>query len=386
MSGGLRVGRILGIPIFLHSSSLLLVGLLVWVLAGRVAVAHPGWGESGRFGLALLTSLLFLASILLHELGHAVLALRHGVPVRSITLFVFGGLAAMDREADHPRAEFEIAIAGPLASALLALAFTALGRASGEGSAGAFAGDLLGRLNLAVALFNLLPGFPLDGGRLLRALLWARHGDLARATRTAAGGGRLLGWGLVGLGVASVLGGGAAGAGIGGIWIVLVGALVITLAGSAGRRADLDVRLRGLRAEDLLEPAPAGVPAETSIAGFLRGALAGRRWALVEREGQVVGLVTQEDAKRVSPDDWETTPVARVAIPAHRVVTATPETPLPDLMQAMGGRGVERIPVVREGHIVGVVTRAALERALDSSGSDVPPRSAEPPPDRRSVL
>lgn len=386
MSGGLRVGRILGIPIFLHSSSLVLVGLLVWVLAGHVAAAHPAWGEPGRFGLALVTSLLFLASILLHELGHAVLALRHGVPVRSITLFIFGGLAAMDREADHPRAEFEIAIAGPLASALLALGFTALGRASGEGSAGAFAGDLLGRLNLAVALFNLLPGFPLDGGRLLRALLWARHGDPARATRTAAGAGRLLGWGLVGLGVASVVGGGAAGAGIGGVWIVLVGALVIALAGSAGRRADLDVRLRGLRAGDLLEPTPARIPAEAPIAGFLRGALEGRRWALVEREGQVVGLVTQEDAKRLPPDEWETTPVARVTIPAHRVVTATLETPLRDLMLAMGARGVERVPVVRAGQVVGVVTRAALERALERAGNAAPPRGAEPPPGRGPVL
>jgi Zn-dependent protease/predicted transcriptional regulator len=362
MVGGIRIGRILGIPIYLHQTWFLVFLLVTLALGGELRAEFPRWDPTTRNLAAALTAALFFVSILLHELGHSVLAMRHRVAVRSITLFAFGGVALLEREADHPRAELEIAIAGPVVSAALALLFLLAARAIPEPAGAQFVLDRLVSINLAVALFNLLPGLPLDGGRVLRALLWARNGDPARSTAIAGQVGQWLAYGLVGVGGMRVVGGD-----LGGLWIALVGWFILLAAGTTVRQVAIASSLEGLRARDLMGPVPARIAAGASVATFTRElVMRGRRWALVEEAGEIRGLVSQSDVRRVEPDAWETTPVAHIATPCERMLVARPETPVRELLAAMGQRGVSQIPVLEAGRILGAVTRETLAHAIEA--------------------
>jgi len=372
MVGGFRIGRIFGIPIYLHPTWLIIFGLVFWMLETQLRGIAPHWSAELRLGLAAAAALLFFASILLHELGHSVLAIRHRVPVKSITLFVFGGVALMERDPDDPRAEMEIAIAGPVVSALLALAFSVATRALPEAAPVRFLTGWLGDVNLIVALFNLIPGFPLDGGRVLRAVLWAITGDPVRATRTAAGTGQIVAYGFIALGALEVLGVPtmqALGLGAGpvsGLWFAFIGWMLLALAGGAVRQVELDASLRGLCARDILGPIPAWLEADSSVAHFARElVMRGRRWALVQQAGEVAGLVTLSDVRRLDPDAWETTPVSRVATPVGALVTASLDAPVRDLLVTMGSRDLNQIPIVDAGRIVGAVTRETLVHAIE---------------------
>src|ERR1051326_6885028 len=190
MRGSIRIGAIYGIPIAIHPSWLFVFGLLTWQLAAvELPGASPGWSTTTYWVAGFATSLIAFASVLVHELGHSWVAIRNGIPIRSITLFIFGGVSQIQQEPSSPGVELRIALAGPATSLALAFVFDQFGRlATGIPVLAAPAG-WLGVLNLTVALFNCLPGFPLDGGRVLRAALWRRMGDLQRATRGAAGGG-----------------------------------------------------------------------------------------------------------------------------------------------------------------------------------------------------
>jgi Zn-dependent protease/predicted transcriptional regulator len=368
MTGGLRIARIFGIPIYLHPTWFLVFLLVTFALAAEMATRFPDLGSGAQHAVAGATAILFFASILLHELGHSVLAQRHHVAVRSITLFVFGGVAMMEQDAGDARAEFEIAIAGPIVSAALALAMLLLLRAVPEQSTGHFMAGWLYRINLAVALFNLLPGFPLDGGRVLRAFLWARSGDAAKATRTAAGVGQAMAYGFILLGVLQALDPRWLGAGrADGIWLAFVGWFLLAAAGGALRQVEIDSSLAGLRARDIAAPVPARIAASSSVATFARElVMRGRRWALVEEPGRVVGLVTLSDVQRLDPDRWETTPVGDVATPRERMVIAAPDTPAREVLVAMGSKDVNQIPVVDStGEVIGAVTRETLVHALE---------------------
>ena len=192
-AGRLTIAWIWGIPISVHVSWLLVFALVAGSLAaGYFPERQPGWGAATRWVLGALTSLAFFASVLVHELGHSRVALRHGIPIRGITLFVFGGVAQIGREPGSPGAEFRIAIAGPLTSLALAALFGGVGTVGGSMALVSVPALWLARINLAVALFNLLPGFPLDGGRVLRAAVWAWTGSFDRANRAAAASGELL--------------------------------------------------------------------------------------------------------------------------------------------------------------------------------------------------
>lgn len=368
MSGGLRIARIFGIPIYLHPTWFLVFLLVTFALAAEMQVRFPDWSSGPQHAVAGITAILFFTSILLHELGHSVLAQRHKVAVRSITLFVFGGVAMMEREPDDARAEFEIAIAGPIVSATLALLMLLVLRAVPADSASSFVAGWLYRINLAVALFNLLPGFPLDGGRVLRAFLWARGGDLARATRTAAGVGQAIAYGFILLGVLQALDPRWLGTGRGdGIWLAFVGWFLLAAAGGALRQVEIDAGLQGLCARDILAPVPARIPASSTVATFVRDlVMRGRRWALVEGPGHLVGLITLSDVQRLDPDRWETTSVGQVSTPRERMLVAAPDTPARELLVAMGTKDVNQIPVVDStGEVIGAVTRETLVHALE---------------------
>jgi len=361
MVGGFRIGRIFGIPIFLHATWFVVFLLVTWALSAHFAAIHPGWSGAASLLVAAGTALLFFVSILLHELGHSVLALRHRVPVRSITLFIFGGVAVMERDPESPRAEFEIAIAGPLVSALLALGFALSARGSAPESAWTSLADWLVRINLGVAVFNLLPGFPLDGGRVLRAFLWARSGDAARATRTAGVAGQWLAYGFIAFGALRVLGGD-----LGGLWIAFIGWFLLSASGASIEQATLDASLAGLRARDVMNADVARIPRGVSVGQFARElVMRGRRWALVEEGGAPFGLVSLTDVKRIAAEDWETTPVGAIATPIAAVVTAAPDAPVREVLHTMATRGVNQVPIRDGDKILGAVTRETLVQAIE---------------------
>jgi Zn-dependent protease len=360
--GGFQIARVFGIPIFLHPTWVVIFLLVALTLNATIAAEAPGVGTVPRWFAAVSTALLFFGSILFHELSHSLLARRHRVPVRSITLFFFGGVAAIDQNPPTPRAEFEIAIAGPIASGLLALGFSALGGLFAAGSADALMFAWLGRINLSVAVFNLLPGLPLDGGRVLRAWLWARQGDATRATRLAARVGQLLAYALIGLGAAAALAGGSA---IGGLWLAFIGWFLLTASAASARQAEIDATLEGLRARDLLTREIAWLDGSASVGTFARDlVMRGKRWALVGAPGIATGIVTISDVKRVPAQEWDGTSVASIATPMERVATAPPEASVRELLQQMGSREVNQIPIVEGARIVGAVTREAVVHAI----------------------
>ena len=360
--GGFRIARVFGIPIYLHATWFVVFLLVALTLNATIAAEAPAVRPLARWFAAGSTALLFFGSILFHELAHSLLARRHRLPVRSITLFFFGGVAVIERDAPTPRAELEIAIVGPIASALLALGFSGLARVFAAGSADALMFAWLGRINLSVAVFNLLPGLPLDGGRVLRAWLWARHSDAARATRLAARVGQTLAYGLIGLGAAAALSGGSA---IGGLWLAFIGWFLLTASAANVRQAQIDASLEGLRARDLLSRDIAWLDAAASVGSFARDlVMRGRRWALVGTPGIASGIVTISDIKRVAARDWDLTPVSSIATPMQAVVTSPPDASIRELLQLMGSREVNQIPIIEGERIVGAVTREAVVQAI----------------------
>jgi Zn-dependent protease len=359
---GWQIARVFGIPIFLHPTWVVIFLLVALTLNGTIAAEAPGVGPLPRWFAAGSTALLFFASILFHELAHSLLARRHRIPVRSITLFFFGGVAAIERNPPTARAEFEIAIAGPIASGLLALAFTALGGVFAAGSANALMFAWLGRINLSVAVFNLLPGLPLDGGRVLRAWLWARHGDATRATRLSARVGQLLAYGLIGLGAAGALAGGNP---IGGLWLAFIGWFLLTASASSARQAEIDATLEGLSARDLITREIVWLDGSASVGSFARDlVMRGKRWALVGEPGIATGIVTISDVKRVPARDWDGIPVASIATPMERVATAPLGAPVQEILKQMASLEVNQIPIVEGARIVGAVTREAVVQAI----------------------
>lgn len=359
--GGFQIARVAGIPIYLHPTWFLVFFLVTFSLSNRLMETHPALSHPVALVVAGATAVLFAVSILLHELGHSVLALRHRVPVRSITLFVFGGIAAIEREPETPRAELEIAIAGPIVSALLALAFVVLSRGMPAGSAVASMAGWLTAINLGVALFNLLPGFPLDGGRVLRAALWARSGSASAATRTAARVGQWIAYAFIAIGALQVLSGN-----LGGLWLAFIGWFLVSASGTSIQQAAIGDALAGLRARDVLSQEVPRIGGGASVGEFARQfAMRGRRWALVEDGGTPLGLVSLSDVKQVPTDAWDMTPVRSVATPMEKVETATPESPVLEILRAMAQRDVNQIPVREGDRILGVISRDALVQLID---------------------
>jgi Zn-dependent protease/predicted transcriptional regulator len=361
MDSGFRIGRILGIPIHLHPTWFLVFLLVVLQLWGYLANEYPSIAPAWRVGIALVASGLLFGSILMHELGHSVVALHHGVAVRSITLFIFGGLAWMEREPDSPRAELEIALAGPAVNFLLFGLFGGLAGAFGAGSPGMAVFQWLAVLNLAVALFNLLPGFPLDGGRVLRAVLWARGRQPAQATRLAARIGQGIAYALVGLGAAVAFADLASG-----LWLAFIGWFILTASVAYRRQATFEISLRGLVARDAMTPRVPTVEAGLPVARFARDhLLRGDRWAIVLSGGEPCGLVSRTDVKNLPPERWETTRVEEIATPMASVTVAPPEMPLAEVLRLLSGRHANQVPIVDGGRILGAVTLQNLLQAIE---------------------
>lgn len=356
----MRVGRILGIPVEVNVTWLLVFGLVAYSLAFSYYPSVYDWPVWLNVLEGAVTALLFFASIVIHELSHSLVARAGGVRIERITLFLFGGVAQMEEEPRSPGREFVMAIAGPGASVVLGLAFYVLAYVSRAlGVPDVVYGPLqyLALINLSVAVFNLLPGFPLDGGRVLRAVLWGIMGDIVRATRWAARAGQLVGYLLIAVAVLGVLNGMLTL-----IWMGLVGWFIVVLADSAYRQLVVRSHLHELRVDHVMSAHPVMVPADLTLEMLAHDFMLGNRhtrYPVVE-SGMVVGLVSLSQLKGVHRAEWPFVTVAEVADRDLEAMLVPAETTLDTVLGRLAGEAPGALLVLREGLIVGIVTRADI--------------------------
>ena len=364
---GMRLGSVLGLDIRIDYSWFIIFFLILWTFtAGVFPNAAPHASTTAHVLMGLAGTLLFFASLLAHEIAHSVVARQRGIPVEGITLFIFGGMAHTRMEAEEPKDEFVVAGVGPLASLVLAGLFAAgaaAGRALGWGEPVTDVAGYLAFINVVLAVFNLLPGFPLDGGRLFRAGAWHFTKDLRKATRWATLGGKILGYVLVAVGLLQIFAGGL----IGGIWLVFIGWFVRTAAEASFRQHVLRQTLEGVRARELMVGSPETVPAAASLEEFVdERILRGRhRRYPVTAGGRAVGLVTLDQVKEVPREEWSRRTVEHVMTPLDDLQTAAPDEDMVTVLERLGRNADRPLLVVEDGALVGILTRGDLTRWIE---------------------
>jgi Zn-dependent protease/predicted transcriptional regulator len=364
---GIRIGRILGIPIYLDFSWILIFGLITLSLAMQFTKEFSQWSAAEHWAVGIVASLLFFASVVFHELAHSVVAQHYKIKVLSITLFLFGGLARIAREPSRAIQEFNIAIAGPLASGFLAVSFYVLKLAfPGREMLGAVS-DHLAFTNMCLALFNLLPGFPLDGGRVFRAMVWGATKDFAKATRVAGTSGKLIAYGMIILGVGKALN-----SSWDYIWLAFVGWFLLSAAQASVSQATIRETLTGLCAADVMSHEVPTVPRNLSLDEYSSEVLrTGRRIHIVTMDDRLVGLMNVAALNHVPRDEWSMNSVQAVMVPREKILWASPEEPLQRLLERLIAADVNQMPVVSHGedgasHIIGMVTRDAILRVIQT--------------------
>ncbi|WP_335934994.1 site-2 protease family protein [Streptomyces sp. PTD5-9] len=368
MRATLRLGRIAGVRTGVHWSVLFIFVIIAFGLAeGRFPRTYPGQAPVVYWAAGLGAAVVFLASLLAHELAHAVVARRNGVVVDDIVLWLLGGVARLKSEASSPAAELRIAGVGPLVSLLLAglfvLADWLLVQASAPGLLVEAVAWLAG-INLLLAVFNALPAAPLDGGRLLRAFLWWRTGDRLRATAGATAAGRVLGWLLVALGLVVFMRGG----GFGGLWLALIGWFLITAATAEGKQAQLRGLLAGVPVRDAMTRDPLTAPVTLTVADLLadpRYRYRHSAFPVTGENGAPAGLVTVNSARQVPPGRSGAVTVGEVMVPLSRVTVVDPDTPLADLLPRMEPGAEHRVLVMEQGLLVGILSLSDVSRTVN---------------------
>ena len=368
MGSGWKVGRLAGIDISIHPSWLVIAFLITYSLAAsQFPRTFEGWTQGQYWVVAGVTAALFFASVLAHELSHAIVARRFGLKVEGITLFIFGGATTIDTDSRTPREEALIAIAGPAASLLIGGLLVIAELFVDQPQLAAVLG-YLGFVNVALGIFNLIPGFPMDGGRVLRAFLWRVRGDRLVATRNAAVVGRLFAYLLVGLGVFVALQPGAI---VGGLWLAVIGWFLSNAAEATLMQTNVEQGLRGVRVRDAMDPNPPAVSPNESVAALVDERLLRdpeRSYLVRHEDGGLAGIVTLRDVRRLPRDDW---PVARVTDVMTRfadLATIGPDAPMADALRLLQGRFVGQLPVVEPDSRVplGMVTRRGILKLIDA--------------------
>ncbi len=357
-----RIGRIFGIEVGIHATWLLIFGLVTWSLAvGYFPSILPDLDRSEAFVLGVVAATLLFVSVLVHELAHSLVARAHGLDARSITLFLFGGVSNLGGESKEPGTEFVVAVVGPLTSLVIAgIAFGVAIVVGVDSRAGVVAG-YLATINLLLGLFNLLPGFPLDGGRVLRAIVWNATGSLRRATEVAVRVGQLVSYGFLAWGFWRVLDGEF----LSGIWIAAIGWFLHGAASASLQQVVIDQRLRGVRVRDVVRPDPTCVLPGESVARLVDEImLPGYRRAVPVVDGRVVGIVTVADVRAVPPERRASTTVAEIMGGQGGVRTIGLDDSLLAALEALGAGDFEQLPVVDEGRLVGLLTRGDIVRAI----------------------
>jgi Zn-dependent protease/predicted transcriptional regulator len=365
-----QIGRLFGIPLRVHVSWLLIFGLVSWSLAvGYFPALVPDLPVWSYWLTAVAAAAMLFVSVILHELGHSLVARRRGIGISSITLFVFGGVSQMKEEPRDPGAELRVALAGPLVSVGLALGFgalTALARQAVGETALVAALGYLAFINLLLAVFNMLPAFPLDGGRVLRAILWRRRGNLVAATRTAATAGRGVAFGLMGLGVLQVLAGY-----FGGLWLLLIGWFILQAAGAGATQASLRGALGGLRVRDVMATEVERVTPDTPVSELIEQYFARYTYGgyPVVRGEAPAGLVTLHDLRNAPTDKRGDTRVEGIMTPVGEAIVVEPGAPVVDVFNRMVSTGTPRLLVVERGRLVGLITMRGILHLADVRAS-----------------
>jgi Zn-dependent protease/CBS domain-containing protein len=368
MKSSIPLGRWFGVPVGLHYSWFVVAWLMTLSLTSEFAALNPSWSAATVWSLAVTTAVLAFVCIVLHELAHATVARLGGVPVQGIMLFALGGIALIGRDAATPSREFWIAIAGPAASIVLGLGFRLLATAASgipattPSSAVVAVLGWLAYVNVALALFNLIPGFPLDGGRVLRSIVWAVTGDVDRATRIAARIGQLVAFVFIGVGLYSLL----TRNDFGGLWIAFIGWFLLEGAQAYYLESQLTMKLSGLRVGDVMVRNCATVDANTTLRRFVNDHLLRlvARCFAVNQGNRIVGLITVDDVRRIQRDRWDQTTVLQAMRPLQSLHPVGPTVSVGDALALMGHENVNQLPVVSNGHLEGVVTRSYLVQAL----------------------
>lgn len=390
MGNGFRLTRIAGIDVFLDWSLLIIFALVTLSLGGGVFPAwHPDWNPATAWLTAACAAVLFFLSVLLHELSHALVGRAQGIEVPRITLFVFGGMAEMKSEPTAWRGEFWMAIVGPVTSLLLGLLFMALAAAT----AGPAEIDLdnpqralerlsplatllfwLGPVNVVLGLFNLVPGFPLDGGRVLRSVMWGITGDMVRATRWASVGGQLFAWLLIAAGLSMVLGLRVPVFGSGtanGLWLALIGWFLNNAAIMSYRQLILRETLRDVPVSRLMKAdiqvVEPGLPVQRLVDDYLMSR--DQRFYPVVDSGRLAGVVCLRDVRRMPRSDWEASRVADIMTPEDKVTSVSPDDAASDALGLLGQRQLNQLPVVEGGVVRGMIRREDILRWLSLHGN-----------------
>lgn len=354
LQSGLVIGRVRGITVRLHWSWVFIATLVTWSLADNLyEELFPTWTTRELWIAAAGSAVLFFVSILLHELSHAFVAQSYGMSVPSITLFIFGGVSNLGGEMETAGQEFRVAIAGPLMSWALALGFgvAALLIPGDVATVAAY----LAFVNFALGLFNLLPGFPLDGGRVFRSIVWSRTGDLTRATRAASRMGTVIAGLLIALGVFIVVATGS----LTGLWYVFIALFLKTASDSAYQRVLVESAVKDVAVGDVMRAAPEAIDESWSIAEVVDRRVLGRaeRAVFAANEGRITGLITTTDVTNVPRGAWSSTSVADAMVHADDVITVQRNTTMIEAMRLMQQHDVHQLPVVEEGQLLGLVTR-----------------------------
>ncbi len=384
MRSGLALGKIFGIEIRIDGSWLVIFLLIAWNWATVLGQVHVDWGGVLRWLIAALVALLFFVSVLAHELAHSLVARSRGIPVHSIRLHLFGGVSNLQREPDSPGSEFVMAILGPVTSLVIGGGLLLITRLVGGprnaiiGSIAQTMGDLgpattilawLGSVNVALGFFNLIPGFPLDGGRVLRAALWALTGKLRLATRIASWVGRGVSWVLIIAGIASafglripMLGQGL----VNGLWLAFIGWFLRNAATQSYQQMIIREALEEVPVSSVMRRDPPTVAPNRSVADLVHHTMmqSDDHGFPVVDAGHLVGIVTLDDVRRVTRDLWEITSVSEIMTPLQRLVTLDPDTDASVALNALAEHDVHQLPVVIDDYLEGVVRRRDIVRWL----------------------
>ncbi len=370
MNQNIRLGKIAGIPVGVNWSVLVLFFLFAWELADLVLPAyHPHDTTATYWVVGIVTTVLLFASLLAHEVSHAVVAKRNGIGVRRITLWLFGGVSELESDALTPGADFRIAVVGPLTSIVLAGSYGAVAlllRHRGGDGVVASAVGWLAWMNLLLGAFNLVPAAPLDGGRVLRAILWRRSGDRVRAAASAARAGEVFGYILVALGILEFLS-----VGLIGLWFVFLGWFLLSAAHAEENAVVMRSSLADVHVRDIMTPDPVTFASTTTVADLVDNQLHRYRFSsypLVRPDGQLEGLTTMGRVRHVPAHLRQTTRLIDIACPLSDIAVGSPGEPIPDLLQRMQASPDGRAFVIDEaGRLVGIVSPSDIARYVQLS-------------------
>jgi Zn-dependent protease/CBS domain-containing protein len=371
MNENLSLGRIAGIHVGLNWSLLVIAALIAWSLAtGILPSAVPGQTSGAYWTAGVVSAFVYLASLLAHELAHSVVAMRRGVRVEGITLWLFGGVSRFSSESSSPGAQALITFVGPLTSLLLGVVFFGVSVAVGGGAQPSLLSatlSWLGYINILLGVFNLLPAFPLDGGRLLQSLIWLRTGDRLRATNIAARIGMAFAFLLIAYGLVTFF---VSGSLIGGVWSVFLGWFLLSAARSEQTGGLIRQALSGISVADVMTPNPVQAPDDISVENALHGYVLASRHSTFpthDADGRLSGILTLAALKQVAPDARQTTLIKEISCPLDSVSTASPADPVTNLLSVSEGCSGGRTLVVDHGRLAGIISPSDISRLLQRS-------------------